>query len=118
MDNDIQVQNCPIGAVGTANRALFRVPSGFGGITILNAWLVAAAAATVVSQLVNMGTALGTAVSSVIGTLTDGTLVANVRKPMSITTAYQAAGTWLGFNGITGITDTVTSVIVEFKYGK
>jgi hypothetical protein len=116
--SEIQIVTVPVGAVGTANRALFRVPSGHGGITLLNVWLVSDAAATIVSQLANMGTALGTAVSSVIGTLTDGTLVANVRKPYTISTAYQAAATWLGLNGITGTTGSYSQVIVEFKYGK
>ena len=114
----IQIITTNVGAVGTANHTLWRVPSGFGGITLLNVWLVGNGAATIVSQLANMGTALGTAVSSVIGTLTDGTLTANVRKPYTISTAYQAAGTWLGLNGITGITPTVTQVIIEFKWGK
>ena len=108
----------PVGAVGTANRSLMHVPSGYGGITLLNAWLIGGAAGTIVSQLVNMGTALGTAVSSVVGTLTDGTLTANVRKPMSITTAYQAENTWLGLNGITGTTDAAAQVVLEYKFGK
>ena len=111
-------QTINIGAAGTEVRTLMHVPADFGGITILGAWLVAGAAATVVSNLVNCGTALGTAVSSVIGTLTDGTLVANVRKPMSITTAYQAKDTWIGFQSVTGITATVTELILEYKYGK
>ena len=114
----VQIAVVNVGAVGTANATLWRVPTGFGGITLLNAWLVGNAAATIVSQLVNMGTGLGTAVTAVVGTLTDGTLAANVRKAYSITTAYQAESTWLGLNGITGITPTVTQVVLEFKWGK
>lgn len=114
----VQIANITVGAVGTANRNLIRVPTGYGGITLLNVWLVSDSAGTVVSQLANMGTGLGTAVSSVIGTLTDGTLTANVKKPYTITTAYQAESTWLGLNGITGTTGSATQVILEFKWGK
>jgi urocanate hydratase len=84
----VQILTVTVGAVGTANRNLFRVPTGYGGITLLNVWLVSDSAATIVSQLANMGTGLGTAVSAVVGTLTDGTLTANVKKAYSITTAY------------------------------
>jgi hypothetical protein len=114
----VHIINVAVGAVGTANRTLYRVPAGYGGITLLNVWLVSDTAATIVSQLANMGTGLGTAVSSAIGTLTDGTMVANVRKAYTISTAYQAAGTWLGLNGISGTVGSASQVIIEFKYGK
>jgi hypothetical protein len=114
----VQIISVPVGAVGTVNRGLFRVPTGYGGITLLNVWLDSDTAATIVSQLANMGTGLGTAVSSVIGTLTDGTFTANVRKPYTISTAYQAAGTWLGLNGITGTIGSASKLTVEFKWGK
>ena len=115
----IQIATVPVGAVGTANRALFRAPSGFGGITLQYVWLVSDTAATIVSMLANMGTALGTAlVGAAIGTLTDGTLTANVRKAYTITTAYQAEGTWLGLNGVTGTIGAASQLIVEYKFGK
>lgn len=121
MDQHLHTNTINVGAVGTVNRTLFRVPtsdSAFGGITITGAFLSSDTAATIVSQLVNMGTALGTAVVSVIGTLTDGTFTANVRKPYTITTAYQASGTWLGLNGITGTIGSASELIIEYKWGK
>lgn len=114
----VQINTINVGAVGTVNRTLFRVPTGYGGITLLNVWLVSDTASTIVSQLANMGTALGTAVVSVIGTLTDGTFTANVRKPYSISTAYQAEGTWLGLNGISGTIGSASSITLEYKWGK
>jgi hypothetical protein len=118
----IQTISINVGAqAGTVNRPLFRVPksdSAFGGITITGAYIMCGAAATSVMQLLNLGTALGTAVTSVIGTL-NGTLVANVQKAIAITTAYQASGTWLGLGtGAGGSLDTVTNVTIEFKWGK
>ncbi len=118
----IQTISVQVGAqAGTVNRPLFRVPksdSAFGGITILNTYILAGAAATSQMQLQNLGTALGTAVTSVIGTL-NGTLVANVQQAFSITTAYQATGTWIGLGTRAGgALDTVTLVTIEFKWGK
>ena len=113
---------CPVGAqAGTISRPLFRVPastSPFGGITLLNAYIRGGGAATSVMQLVNHGTALGTAISSVIGTL-NGTLVANVQQAFSITTAYQATGTWIGLNtGAGGSLDAATTLVIEYIWGK
>ena len=118
----IQTISVAIGAqAGTVSRPMFRVPksdSAFGGITITGAYIQSAAAATTIFQLTNMGTALGTAITSVVGTL-NGTLVANVQKALSVTTAYQASGTWIGLN--TGAGDTLnaaSNLLIEYKWGK
>ena len=118
----IQSANCHIGAqAGTVNNGFWRVPasdSAFGGVTLTNAYILSGGAATSVLQLNNMGTALGTAISSNIGTL-NATLVANVKQAFSITTAYQASGTWIGLTtGAGGSLDAATSVILEYKWGK
>ena len=113
---------CSIGAQGgTVNKGFFRVPdsnSAFGGITLLKAYILSGGAATSVLQLNNMGTALGTAIVSNIGTL-NATLVANVKQAISITTAYQATGTWIGLStGAGGALDAATSIILEYVWGK
>lgn len=118
----IQSISVAVGALaGTVVRPLFRVPtstSAFGGISLTGVYIACGAAATSVLQLVNLGTALGTAVSSVIGTL-NGTFVANVQQAMSITTAYQATGTWIGIKTLAGGgLDTVTNATLEFVWGK
>ena len=117
----VQIINSLVGAAGTANVPLFRVPTAHGGITILNGWLVSDTAATITTgQLNNNGTALGTAISSTVGTIaqTSGTLTANVRVPISITTAYQDAGTWVCWMNTAGASGTGSRVIIEYKYGK
>ena len=122
MDQNLHSVNCHIGGqAGTVNKGFFRVPksdSAFGGITITGAYILSGGAATSVLQLNNMGTALGTAISSNIGTL-NATLAANVKQAFSITTAYQASGTWVGIStGAGGSLDAATSVILEYKWGK
>ena len=121
-DQQLFSNNCHIGAqAGTVNKGFFRVPksdSSFGGITITGAYILSGGAATSVLQLNNMGTALGTTISSNIGTL-NATLVANVKQAFSITTAYQASGTWIGLStGAGGSLDAATSVILEWHWGK
>jgi hypothetical protein len=117
----VLVNTCFIGAAGTANVPLFRVPAGHGGITILNAWIVSDTAATITTgQINNNGTALGTAISSTVGTLaqTSGTMAANVQKAISIVTAYQAVSTWLSWQCTAGAAGTGSRIIIEYKYGK
>lgn len=117
----VMIQDCFIGAAGTANVPLFRVPSGHGGITILNAWIVSDTAATITTgQLNNNGTALGTAITATVGTLaqSSGTMVANVQKAITLVTAYQAAATWLSWQCTAGAAGTGSRVIIEYKYGK
>ena len=117
----VMIANCLIGAAGTANVPLFRVPTTHGGITLLNAWIVSDSAATVTTgQLNNNGTGLGTAISSTVGTLTqaNGTLAADVLKPISLITAYQDAGTWLRWMNTAGASGSGARVIIEYKYGK
>lgn len=111
-----------VGAMaGTVNKGVWRVPksdSSYGGVTLLNAYILSGGAATSVLQLNNFGTALGTTIVANIGTL-NATLVANVKQAISITTAYQASGTWVGLStGAGGSLDAATSVILEYKWGK
>ena len=83
---NIRMQTFPVGVVGTAVGPLFRVPSGFGGITVLKAYVWNDAAATFTAYLDDLGTALGTAQSATIGTSAsaDGTFVANVQKAFDL----------------------------------
>ena len=124
MDNSINTVVVNVGAqAGTVNNPFFRVPAGasaFGGITLTKAYIIAGAAATSVLQLLNFGTALGTiiAAAGTIGTL-NATLVANVGQAISITTAYQATGTWIGIGtGAGGSLATATNIVLEYKWGK
>ncbi len=110
-----------VGAAGTANVPLFKVPAGHGGITLIRAWLVRDSAATVTTgQLNNNGTAVGTAITATVGTLaqSSGTLVANTAVAISITTAYQAVNTWLAWHNTAGASGTGSRVILEYKWGK
>ena len=120
-EQSVQIINCLVGAAGTANVPLFRVPTGYGGISLLRGWIVSDTAATITTgQLNNNGTALGTTISSTVGTLGTvlGTLVANVQKEFTISTAYQAEKTWLSWQNTAGAGGSGSRIILEFKWGK
>lgn len=116
----IQIANIPIGSLGTVNRPVFHVPTAHGGITLTKAYVVSGAASTIVASLNNNGATLGTTVVTNIGTMAAaaGTLVANVPGTVTISTAYQAANSWIAFYTTTGITDASAMLILEYKYGK
>ena len=122
MDQHLHSVVVNVGAqAGTINKPIFHVPtsdSPFGGITLTGAWIISGAAATTIFQLSNMGTALGTAIVSNVGTL-NGTLVANVQKALTVTTAYQSSNTWIALSTVSGDTLNADSkVILEYKWGK
>jgi hypothetical protein len=117
----VEFASCFLPGAGTANVPLFRIPAGHGGITLVRAYISSNTNATIgAGQLNNNGTALGTAISATVGTLavTSGTLVANVQKEITISTAYQAENTWMAWQCVTGISGTGSIICLEYKYGK
>lgn len=82
-----------VGALSNATRALFRVPSGGGDITVLAADIVSGAAGTTALYLVEMGTA-GTAAGGTIASFA-GTLVAGPNQG-TLVTAIVPEGYYVG----------------------
>ena len=115
--------NC--GIVGTTCHPLFRVPTGYGRMTILAAYLDPGIAAATIGNtyLVDAGTALGTAQATggTLGTLAiaNGTFTADVQKAFSlVATPVVDSGHWVSLNVVTGTTIVSSAVIVEYKWGK
>lgn len=110
-----------IGAITNASLPLFKVPAGFGGVTILSVQSTQLTAGTTQLYLIDMGTA-GTATSG--GTLaTSGTAhAAKVPVAWTVTSgtgAYIAEGNYLAVKeGNVGTTVTVTQVAVSYIFGK
>jgi ethanolamine utilization protein EutQ (cupin superfamily) len=110
-----------IGALTNDFRPMFKVPSGFGGITIQSANYVTETAGTSTVQLVDLGTA-GTAIESGGTLFTGGSAVAVAGVPKTMTvddTAYIAEGHWVGAQeGNTGTTGAITIVSFSYLMGK
>lgn len=118
---DVNIVSTNIGALTNDFRPLLKVPTGFGGLTILNANYVTETAGTSTVQLVDLGTA-GTSVSTG-GTLFSGgsvVAVAGIPKSMSVAdTAYIAEGHWMGVQEAnTGTTGAITIVSLSYLMGK
>ena len=108
-----------IGAVTNANLPIFKCPTGYGGITILQVQSTQLTAGTTQLYLIDMGAA-GTTTNG--GTLaTSGTAHA-AKVPVTWTigsTPYLAEGSYLAVKeGNVGTTVTVTEVAIIYKFGK
>ena len=118
---DVNIVSCNIGALSNDFRPLFKIPAGFGGITILGANYVTETAGTSTVQLVDLGTA-GTAVASGGTLFSGGSAVAAAGIPVAMTvddTAYCGAGRWVGVQEAnTGTTGAITIVTLSYSMGK
>lgn len=108
-----------IGAVSNASLPLFKCPTGFGGITILQVQSTQLTAGTTQLYLIDMGAA-GTTTNG--GTLaTSGTAHA-AKVPVTWTigsSPYLAEGSYLAVKeGNVGTTVTVTEIAVTYMFGK
>lgn len=110
-----------IGALTNDFRPVFKIPSGFGGITIQNANYVTETAGTSTVQLVDLGTA-GTSIASGGTLFSGGSAVATAGVPVAMTvddTAYIAEGHWVGVKEAnTGTTGAITIVSFAYVMGK
>lgn len=120
-DQSPQMMVVNIGAITNATLPIFKVPTGFGGITILQVQSTQLTAGTTQLYLIDTGSA-GTSTSG--GTLaTSGTAHA-AKTPVawtvsSGTSAYLAEGSYLAIKeGNVGTTVTVTEVAITYKFGK
>lgn len=107
-----------IGALANGIRAMFKVPTGFGGMTFVSGNIVGSAAGTAGLHLVDLGTA-GTAVSGTIATLGSSVYVANTPKSLTVSTAYVGEGHWVGaYEDNSGTAPAITVVSAVFLMGK
>lgn len=122
MSDTIHTMLVPCGIVGTTCHPLFRVPTGYGAITINKAYLINNAAATVgLTYLVDAGTALGTAQAATLGTIAaaDGTFVADVQKAFSLVASpVVSEGKWISLYVATGTTVASSAVEIEYVVGR
>jgi hypothetical protein len=112
-----------IGALSNDFRPLFKVPTGFGGITILSANYTTETVGTSRVQLVDLGTA-GTAIAAA-GTLftsSGGSSVAAAGIPNALASAdkvFVSEGTWVGVKEANvGTTGAISIIDVAYVMGK
>lgn len=120
---DVNIVSNNIGALSNDFRPLFKLPTGMGGITVLNAAYITETAGTSHVMIVDLGTA-GTAVAAggTIFSATAGSSVAAAGVPNTLAvadTAYIGDGHWVGVKEANvGTTGAITIVTLAFLMGK
>lgn len=123
MANEVSFVSNNIGALSNDFRPMFKIPTGLGGITVLNAAYITETAGTSRVQIVDLGTA-GTAVATggTIFQATAGSSVAAAGVPNDLAvadTAYIAEGHWVGAKEANvGTTGAITIVTLAYVMGK
>jgi hypothetical protein len=120
---DVHIVTCNIGALTNDFRPVWKIPAGYGGVTILGAHYVTETAGTSLVQIVDLGTA-GTAVQS-SGTIfapSAGSSVAAAGIPNTLAVAntdYIGDGRWIGVKeGNVGATGAISIVSISYVMGK
>lgn len=105
---------------GTAHLPLVKVPNGYGGITVLEAHLVAPGAGTAIGGKLVTLTDDGTpAVNGTIGSFA-GTVdtAAGVPSALTVSSAYVADDYWIGFDQTSGTVPAGTFIVMSYVTGK
>lgn len=118
---DVHIATLSLGSYnGDTHLPLVKVPNGYGGITVLESYLVAPVGGTAIGgQLVTL-TDVGTpAVNGTIGSF-GGTVVtaAGVPSALTVSSAYVADDYWIGFDQTSGTVPAGTFIVMSYVTGK
>ena len=105
---------------GDTHLPLVEVPNGYGGITVLEAHLVAPGVGTAIGGLLVTCTDDGTpALNGTIGSFA-GTVItaAGVPAALTISTAYVADDYWIGYDQTSGTVPAGTFIVMSYVMGK
>ncbi len=117
MAAQLNLTSANVGALSNAKRAICLVPTGCGGVTVLGAEIVQAAAGTCNVNLIDLGTS-GTVSGGTIATLGSVVFVANVPKAMTVSTAFVDEGHYIGVEELNvGACNAVTIVSLSYLTG-
>jgi len=117
-----QLYGMNVGIVTNGLHPLFKVPAGFGGITLLEAQITFEAAGTAGLYLINAG-AVGTSTGAdgTLATYGGTTYTAHTPSAMTVstTTPYIGAGSYVAVKeNNTGASSGTTTVSIAYKFGK
>ena len=118
---DVHIVSANVGALSNARRPILKVPSGYGGITVLGAQVISAGSTNSEVRLVRMGSA-GTALSGTINTTAVGgtasPFVANIPKACVIANSYVPEGDYIGLQeGSVAAMNAVSIVALSYVMG-
>jgi hypothetical protein len=118
MSDEVMIVSLNVGALSNGQRPMFRVPTGFGGITITGADLIAAGTSTSSPYIVYMDATGGT-VQGTVATLGSVSIATNVSQAFTVNTAYVAEGKYVAVKEANvGALNANTIVNVRYQMGK
>jgi hypothetical protein len=115
---DVQIVTLPVVLTAATEVPLLHVPTGYGGITVLEADFINAGTA-VGGLLVTMTDAGTPAISGTIGSFA-GTITASATIPAALTVSdgYVAAGEWIGYDQTSGTVPAGSFISLTYVMGK
>lgn len=115
---DVHIVTIPVVLTGATEVPLIHLPSGGGGITVLDARMINAGT-SVGGKLVTMTNAGTPAINGTIGafagTITDS---ATIPAALTISDAYVASGEWIGFDQTSGTVPAGSFVSLSYLMGR
>ena len=118
---DVHIATLSLGSYnGSTHLPLVKVPNGYGGITVLESYLVAPGAGTAIGGLLVTLTDAGTpAVNGTIGSFA-GTVdtAAGVPSALTVSSAYVADDYWIGYDQTSGTVPAGTFIVMSYVMGK
>jgi hypothetical protein len=118
---DVHIATLPLGAyLGSTELPLLKLPPQGGGITVLEANLLAPSAGTVIGGLlVTMSDAGTPAINGTVGAFA-GTVVtaAGVPGEATISSAFVDSGYWIGFDQTSGTVPAGTFIVLSYVMGR
>jgi type 1 fimbria pilin len=104
---------------GATEIPLVKMPSGYGGITVLEAHLLGGAGTAVGGKLVTMADAGTPAINGTIGAFA-GTVVGDSvsRAALTLSDAYVGAGEWIGYDQTSGTVAADAKISISYLMGK
>lgn len=117
---DVHIMALPLGSYnGATELPLLKVPSGGGGITVLEAHLMGGAGTAIGGKLVTMSNQGTPEINGTIGAFA-GTVVtaAGVVAAATLSDAYVAEGEWIGYDQTSGTVPAGSYINLSYIMGK
>jgi len=91
---DVNIVSVNVGALSNANRPMFKVPTGFGGLSVQTVNVNSAGTSSSALYIVYLDTTGGT-IQGTVATLGTVSIAANVPQAFVVGTPYVAEGKWV-----------------------
>lgn len=115
---DVQIVTLPVVLTGATQIPLLHVPTGYGGITVLEADMINSGTAVtgILLTMTDAGTpAINGTIGAFAGTITDS---ATIPAALTISDGYVAAGEWIGYDQASGTVPAGAFISLAYVMGK